>query len=354
MRMVRSAVLAAAAITAIAGAATAAGPATAAGHPSWRIVKGVGPGSGFPEFTTITVTSPTSAWAFLAANNNWPTAFELIHGHWLQQGFPVRGDSVVTSLSSSSATDVWAVSNNFNHLTSKIFRFDGHNWTRLGAFNGSVGPVLALGPTNAWLFGTGSPSRALHYNGHTWAPAPRGGGLLGGSALSANSIWAYGGKMVAHWNGHRWASTSVARQLPKDTQLCGSRLTGIYAASATNVYAIGTGGCQDQLGPFVLLHYNGSKWRRVVLDASLGRPNAVISDGHGGLWIPVSTGSPSSGSMEHYGNGELTTATLPSPGRMVLFDAAIGAHTTTAYAVGFTSKSFSSSTTTAVILRYGP
>jgi hypothetical protein len=343
MRIFRSIALAAAGLTGVAGVAAAAGPASAGGTPSWRIVKG----GKFGQFTAVTVSSSTSAWAFWSSANSSPAAFELTHGAWLQQGFPVRGDSVVTSLSSTSARDVWAVSNNFNHLTSKVFRFDGHTWTRVGAFNGNVGPVLALGPSNAWLLGVGSSSRALHYNGHTWAPA--GGGLLGGSALSANSIWAYGGKTVAHWNGHRWASTSVARQLPKNTQLCGSRLTGIYAASARNVYAIGTGGCQDQLGPFVLLHYNGSKWRRLVLDASLGEPNKVISDGHGGLWIPVSTGSPASGSMVHYGNGKLTIAMLPAAGRLVFFDAAIGSHTTTAYAVGFSTKS-----PTAVILRYGP
>lgn len=354
MRILRSAALAAAAIVAVGGAVATAAPASAGGDPSWRIVKGVGPESDFPEFTAVTVSGPVSAWAFTAADNDWPHAYELVHGAWLQQGFPVRADSVVTSLSSSSVSDVWAVSNNFNHMTSKVFRFDGRNWTRVGAFNGNVGRVVALGRADAWLFGTGSSPRALHYNGHTWAPAPGGGGLLGGSPLSADSIWAFGQTTVAHWNGHRWASTSVARQLPKNTQLCSSRVTGIYAASATNVYAIATGGCQDQLGPFVLLHYNGSRWRRLVLDASLGEPAGVISDGHGGLWIRVGTGSPPSGSMEHYGNGKLTTATLPSPGRIVLFDAAIGSHTTTAYAVGLSRKSISSSTSTAVILRYGP
>ncbi len=361
MRKTKLAVTAAAAITAIASSGVmvaipvAASTSHAPQKASWRIVKGVGGPDSRLEFSAITVTSPTSAWAFTGAfGADQPHAFELTHGAWLQMGFPDRRDETVYSASSSSASNVWAVTFNPNHLTGKVYWFNGHKWTRVLFFNGVAGPILALSPANAWLFGTRT-TKASHYNGRTWTASSGSRGLSGASALSADSIWAFGTKTVAHWNGHNWTRTSVAKQLPRDNQVCSSRLTGIYAASARNVYAIGTGGCQDQLGPFVLLHYNGSKWSRLVLDRSLGEPIAVIGDGRGGLWIPAGTGSPPVDSIEHYGSGKLTTATLPvPPGHLALSDAAIGKHTTTAYAVGFTRKSLTSGITTGVILRYGP
>jgi hypothetical protein len=42
-----------------------------------------------------------------------------------------------------------------------------------------------------------------------------------------------------------------------------------------------------------------------------------------------------------------------TPAHGVLFDVAIGPRTTTAFAVGFTRKSFTADTSTAIILRYG-
>jgi len=182
-----------------------------------------------------------------------------------------------------------------------------------------------------------------------------GKGLEGASALSARSIWGFGGTDVAHWNGRAWTKTSVARLLPKNTRLSHSFVAGIYAASANSVYAAASGGRQDEGGPLVVLHFNGSRWSRVAQDTSVGGPAAVIPDGHGGLWIPVDTGVPPSGSMLHFFHGHIANVPLPfSPAHIALFGAAIGKRTTAALTVGFTRKSFSARTTTAVILRFEP
>jgi hypothetical protein len=358
VRMIAAAVIGIGSVVSIGGlAAGTAAVASTHASASWRIVKGVN-GPDFPEFSAITVISSTNAWAFTSQSGSaQPHAFELTRGHWLQMAFPDRANEIVSSVSSSSASNIWAITQNFNFTTSKAYRFNGHKWARVQSFSRLMGSDVALSPTNVWLFGAmfSSVTQALHYNGHSFTASPGSRGLFGASALSANSIWAYGTTTVAHWNGHSWKSTSVAKQLPKNSELCSSRLSAIYAASAKNVYAAGTGGCQDQGGPFVLLHFNGRKWSRIELKQSLGFPEAMISDGKGGLWLPIGTGAPISGSMEHYGNGKLTAVALPlSPAHIVLFGAAIGKHTTVAYAVGFSRKSFSSSTSTAVILRYGP
>jgi len=356
---VRSTAVFVAIVTAIAGgglifatSASASGPAIVTD--SWQVAKSV-QSPNFPEFTAVTAASATSAWAFESAGTK-ESAYELAGGTWRSESFPGKANETVLTATSSSSSNVLAISTNFGTSHSRILRFNGHSWSTLRTSSHMLGSPLALSSTNAWFFGYAfsAPTPALHDNGHSFRASAGSSGLYGASALSASSIWAYGTKKVAHWNGHGWTSTSVAKQLPKSTELCSSRLTGIDAISAHSVFAIGTGGCQDQLGPFVLLHYNGSSWSRIALNSNLGAPQAVSGDGDGGLWIPVATGSPVSGSMEHYSNGKLSSVTLPfSPAHLALFDVAIGQHTTVAFAAGFSRKSFSSSTSTAEILRFG-
>jgi hypothetical protein len=362
MLKVRLAALSASAVVVVAGLAMTV-PASAAARSSgssassaaWRVAKSV-TGSDFPQFSSVAAASGTSAWAFESASSGKPRAYELAGGSWQLKSFPGKANESVMATSSSSSSDVWAVTDNFVANSSAILRFNGHSWSQVKTFSRLDGNILALSSSDVWVFGNtfDSATLAVHYNGHAWTNSPGSKGLIGASALSAKNIWAFGPTNVSHWNGSGWKSTSVAKLLPKNSELCGSRLTGIAAISGKNVFLAGTGGCQDQGGPFVLLHYNGSTWRRLALKPALGAPEAIIGDGSGGVWIPVGTGAPVSGSMEHYGNGKLTSVNLPfTPAHLVLFSAAIGQHTKTAFAVGFTRKSFSANTSTAVILRYG-
>lgn len=333
--------------TAAAGAVVfaAAMPAASAASPSWHTAFTVS-GSGFHEFTAVTATSASSAWAFEVAGNKAPVAYQLSGSSWKSHAFPARSGDIVTAAASSSASNVWAFT-----FQGQVLRFNGSSWAAVKKFSKPLNSGVALSSTDVWVFGA---TGTWHYNGHSWTHFTSGSGLNGGSALSASSIWAYGGTSVAHWNGSTWTKTSVAGLLPKNTELSHSFMAGIYAASASNVYAVGSGGRQDEGGPLVLLHYNGHVWSRVAENTSLGDPQAVIPDGSGGLWIPVRTGFPGDGSMEHYSHGTLSSVKLPfSPPHLLLFGAAIGAHTTAALAVGYSRTSFNAKTTTAVIFRYG-
>jgi hypothetical protein len=344
-------------LLAAAGAAVTTGAAgAAAGTPvaasAWHVAKTV-PGRDFPLFSAVTASSAGNAWAFEAVNGKRPVAWHLSGSRWSMRAFPGKNNETVVFASSSSAANVWAFTSSRQAL-----RWNGHGWTVVRKFTKSIGSGLVISRTDAWVFGEpfvpGAGLGSWHFNGRRWTHPASGRGLFGASALAPNSIWAYGTKTVAHWNGRAWASTSVASLLPKNTPLCGSRLSGILAVSAASVWAIGTGGCQDQGGPFVLLHFNGASWSQVALRQSLGAPEAIIGDGRGGLWIPVLTGFPGDGTIEHFSGGSLSTAALPiGPLHLALFGAAIGRRTTAALAVGYSRKSFSASTTTAVILRFG-
>ena len=335
--------------TAAAGAVVlaAAVPAASASTASWHTAFTVS-GSGFPQFTAVTATSASGAWAFADSGGKAPVAYELSGSTWKSHAFPAASGDIVQAAASSSASNVWAFT-----FKGQVLRFNGSSWAKIKKFSKAINSGVAISSTDVWIFG--SPGTGTyHYDGHTWTHSASGSGLNGGSALSSSSIWAYGGTSVAHWNGSTWSKTSVASLLPKNTQLSHSRVAGIYAASASNVYAVGSGGRQDEGGPLVLLHYNGHAWSKVAEDAGLGDPMAVIGDGSGGLWIPVRTGFPGNGSMEHYSHGKLSSAKLPfSPPHLFLFGAAIGKGTTAALAVGYSRTSFNAKTTTAVILRYG-
>jgi hypothetical protein len=280
-------------------------------------------------------------------------AYQLTGSTWTRRSFPGKNNEQVVAATSSSGDNVWAFTSKHRAL-----RFNGQNWAASHTFGAAIGSGLAISPTDVWVFGeTYSPGAGLgswHYNGTSWSKSATGAGLLGASALSAHSIWAFGPTKVAHWNGSTWTDTSVASVLPASNEFCSSYLTGIWAQSPTSVWATGTGGCQDQGGPFVLLHYNGATWSRVALISSLGQPRAIIPDGQGGAWIPVDTNFPGDGSMEHLSGGILSPVTLPiGPLHLLLIGAAIGHHTTAALAVGISRRSSTASTSLAVILRFG-
>ncbi len=334
----------------------AARPATAArgaARPSagapWRVELTV-TGSGSPAFTAVTATGPAGAWAFGTAGGNAPTAYRLSGGAWSRRAFPAPRGDVVLAASASSGRNVWAFT-----LAGRALRFNGTSWRLMRAFRRPIGSGLAISRDDVWVFGApGGPALGTwHYNGHRWARSASGRGLHGASALGPRDVWAFGATVIAHWNGRTWTRTSVARLLPRNTLLSHSFVAGICALSRRNVYAVASGGRQDEGGPLVLLHYNGARWRRLGLVNALGGPVAVVPDGRGGLWIPVMTGSPGSGSMVHYGRGGLRRVALPvTPARLALLGAA--AHGTMALAVGDIRVNLTTGATRAVILGTGP
>src|SRR5215470_19004716 len=243
-------VAAAAAVTALAAAALAAGSLIAPHQASaatavrpdaggWRITLNL-TAKHNPQFTSITATGPAAAWAFEAFDPGTgarSAAWQLTGGGWHKAPFPGRANEQVIAAASSSASNVWAFSNlNFGSGGSRALRWNGHAWTVLGTFGRPLAGAAVLGPKDVWAFGQdfffrGKPLGARHWNGHHWTAPPSGHGLVAGSGLAANDVWAVGGKQVAHWNGHVWKRTSVASLLPRTTLFVHSSLVGVYEQS---------------------------------------------------------------------------------------------------------------------------
>ena len=301
---------------ALVAAGAAAGPALAApasAGPSWHIVKQVHNGP-LGDFTAVTAVGRSGGWAF--NDGSVPTAWRLSGSAWTQVPFPGLANEQVVAAGAVSASNVWAFTR--NGTRSRALRWDGSTWTVVRSFSREIGGAAVLSASDVWVFGNaldGPPGLgAWHYNGHTWSQPASGHGLDGGSGLSAGDIWAFGGADVAHWNGSTWSRTSLASLLPAKQQLNQPTIAGIYAQSHDSVYAIGNGDAQDEGGPLVILHWNGSAWSRVAQgNYGFGTlPDQQVSpDGRGGLWLPMPGYMGQKSYLLHYSAGQLTAAGLP-------------------------------------------
>jgi len=307
---VRRAALLAAAVTAVVGCAQAA-VAAPVSVPSWHIVKRVSAGPN-GIFTAVTAAGRNGGWAFDGTTRS--TAWERSGFTWTRVPFPSLANEVVVAAAASSATNVWAFTDRLGK--SRALRWNGQHWTVARSFSRVIGGAAVLSSSDVWVFGEpdipGANLGAWHYNGRSWSQVASGHGLEGGSGLSASDIWAFDGADVAHWNGSTWSRKSLASLLPAKHLLNDPALTGIFEQSRHSVYAIANGQLQDEGGPLVLLHWNGSAWSKVAGgNFGFGELQQVSSDGHGGLWLPMPAFGGQKSYLLHYSNGRLTQATLP-------------------------------------------
>jgi hypothetical protein len=337
-------------------AVTAAASATAAPSASWRIVKSVHSGA-FGDFTAVVGVGRTGGWAFNGISA--PTAWRRSGATWTRVAFPGQSGEEVVAAGASSASNVWAFTS--GGPKSRALRWNGSRWSVSTSFPESAGGAVVLSQSDVWAFGQpfvpGSGLGAWRFNGRKWARVAGGSGLEGGSGLSAGDVWAFAGSSVANWNGHRWARTSVARLLPRKTQLNDPAVVGIDAQATNSVYAIGSGNAQDEGGPTVVLHYNGHTWRKVAQgNFGLGDTplQQVSSDGRGGLWIPMPGFAGRTSFLVHYSGGRLTKAALPGGGNRVdVISVAQIPGSTGQLAGGFTHAPGGMTGVVAVILQLG-
>jgi hypothetical protein len=356
-RAARVAAAGAAAALAVTGAASAWATAATPASASWHIVKRVHSGT-FGDFTAVVAVGKTGGWAFNGISK--PTAWERNGSSWTQVSFPGQSGDEVVAAGASSATNVWAFTD--AGTTARALRWNGSRWAAEKSFGAEIGGAVVISRSDVWVFGEpfapGGRLGTWHYNGRTWSKVASGHGLEGGSALSAGSIWAFGGTKVAHWNGHTWTRTSVAGLLPAKQELNDPAVVGIVALSRDSVYAIGSGNLEDEGGPTVVLHYNGHAWSKAA-EGSYGVGTSplqqVSSDGHGGLWIPMPATGGERSYLVHYSAGRLTAAALPTGPRKINVESVASIPgSTSLLAGGFTHASDNPGAgVVAVILEYG-
>jgi hypothetical protein len=137
----------------------------------------------------------------------------------------------------------------------------------------SPSAAAASSPDNVWVLGSNSHTgnfRVLRWDGHAWSvvPTPPGFSASNPAVISKNDVWAIGESQCAftgkkrncattlwHWTGSGWLS----HQVKFDP-------TGLAAASADDVWIVGTSGYNSNAGPagkLVAYRWNGTSFRWV-------------------------------------------------------------------------------------------
>jgi len=286
-----------------AGTALAAGPAASQ---TWSIVHGanLAPNN---TLNSLAVVGKRLAWAAgtegFSSNGSRPgqPLIERWNGTaWSRSRLPSMWPGGFASIAASSATNAWALGQEPSGTTEHLLHWNGHGW-RNATFPGAAGTLYGnLGITaapggRAWL--TASPSgssQIFGWNGASWKqqPYPCAEPICNLDRISSRTgsdAWAVGnyvtsagdgGPLALHWTGHSWQSTPVPF-------VKFGYLTGVFAASATNAWAVGQ---VFNSSTMLLYRWNGTSWRHVAVPAGLTAPNlgvlpGITGDASGHLWI---------------------------------------------------------------------
>ncbi len=194
------------------------------------------------------------------------------------------GQAMLVAVSADSASDAWAVGSDDGGEKNLYLHWNGSEWKQVPGPtpDGSVlTGVTAISPSDALAVGSyTSPSGAtvtlaLRWNGKSWAkqatpdPSSSDNELLGVTAASPTSAWAAGFSLdpqsrdetlILHWNGTTWQQASAPA-----VASFGTRLSGIAAGSASDVWAVGQFYSAAQADQPLILHWNGTTWSRATL-----------------------------------------------------------------------------------------
>ena len=210
---------------------------------------------------------------------------------------PYPGGTWVTfdAVAATGPNDVWAAGgkraqglDGFVGLQLFVAHYDGNDWAVMdtpltsGGSGSNVQDIEIIAPDDIWFFGdwvnpnAGQSNRALamHWDGSNFTvvdtPFPAGGtpgwGLMAGSAVSPDDIWAVGGGSdgdysasgyIIHWDGDIW--TRVLGPAPGTYQ----RLYEVEAIAADDVWAVGDYFIAGDGYYPLFIHWDGESWTQV-------------------------------------------------------------------------------------------
>jgi hypothetical protein len=225
----------------------------------------------------------------------------------------------LSGVAAVSASRVWAVGSASNGRT-LILRWNGTAWAQVASPSGSLSGVAAVSADDAWAvgctgcLGTGvSRPLILHWNGSAWTQVPnptvRGGGRLTGvAAASASEVWAVGSTakektLIERWNGTTWQRVPSPGPGPGHSDFLGS----VTTVSAHLAWAVG-GSLNTSTGSVrsLILRWNGTAWQRVP------SPSPGVPGGNTDLGVSLS-GVSANSARQAWAVGNLTCGCGPGP-----------------------------------------
>ncbi|MEV0583135.1 hypothetical protein [Nonomuraea sp. NPDC050310] len=189
--------------------------------------------------------------------------------------------------------EVWRFNESVEQVT--VWRWNGRRWSSLPIPEPGAHATAAVVPAKGecWAAGLRFGAQGMrdvvwHHAGGRWrtvaAPAP----LTDFAAVSSSAVWALssyeGGPSasILRWDGRQWAP----EHLPP---LEFAELADIVALAEDDVWAVGAivvrrDGVRS-LREALVLHWDGTAWRRVQHRPAATGFTAAAPDGTGGLWL---------------------------------------------------------------------
>jgi hypothetical protein len=185
-------------------------------------------------------------------------------------------------VSATLATDAWAVGAYYvsGTLHTLVEHWNGSAWSvvsspNVGTSDNALQAVDAISANNAWGVGYSGAALIEHWDGTSWSVFPTtgfpsGAQLLGIYALSASDIWAVGTTstspqhtLAAHFDGSSWTVT------PTPDVRTDNILYAVAASSSTDVIAVGYDRATSVPRQTLVEQWNGSTWS-VVSSPNVG------------------------------------------------------------------------------------
>jgi hypothetical protein len=153
----------------------------------------------------------------------------------------------------TSHEDIFAVGTDWTAKTAAVLHFDGMSWSRMASGEGEfdLWSVAGTSPSDVFAVGEGNATVILHYDGASWsimpAPVDLGFDLRGVWAGSASNVYAVGFDakiegVVGHFDGGSWSV--VNGRFP-------SFLQAVWGTSPADVFVGGNGR---------ISHFDGTTW----------------------------------------------------------------------------------------------
>lgn len=260
---------------------------------------------GFPSgdrvhLTAVDASSGTDAWAVGYTQFSRYT-FTPLTLHWdgtswtTSTSEPLPTGTTLGGVADLGPSNAWAIGNNASYPFGMLEHWDGTAWTRITypdpnpaqpGMDTTLDSISARSATDIWAVGTyllqtgpntiRKENFSLHWNGSTWGVVPMP--LVAGTdaqsedifdgldAIAANDVWAVGRRgdaggstsatIIEHWNGTAWSI------VPSPSPGSLSRLSGVSARSASDVWAVGSSAAGTGRQTLTL-HWDGTAWTTV-------------------------------------------------------------------------------------------
>ena len=217
--------------------------------------------TGFRDnLTSVWASGPSDVWALSPGVYGSNKVYHYNGGAW-SDATPMQlapfSNNEALAVWGASATDVWLVGRSAS--TGLVLRGSAGAWTAVnpGTGNEQFWAVHGTSAKDIWLAGSNAAGTAAiyHYDGtsYTALTLPAGAGPLHAvRAMSAADAWAAGeSDTILHWDGTAWTAATP----PEISNLT---LSGLWGASANDVWAVGTDG--SGLNRPAALHWDGTSW----------------------------------------------------------------------------------------------